>query len=133
MVLADSVVIHYGLSEPRIVIAENITRYQTLPDWLKSWLSRHQHPASQVLHAVGIPMLVVAGILIIVQLVDGAWSLWWRPVLLIVVSYFLQWIGHRVEGNHMGEGILIRKLLGLPYVAISPRYQKALADRASTA
>lgn len=47
--------------------------------------------------------------------------MWWRPVGLLVVSYALQWIGHRVEGNDMGEVILIKKWLGRPYVAVAPR------------
>lgn len=90
----------------------------------KSWRERHRHPVSFALHAVAIPMLVLAVILIVVQLIDGAWELWWRPVLLIVVSYLLQWIGHVVEGNDMGEVILIKKLLGRPYVAIASKEGK---------
>jgi len=74
-----------------------------------------------VLHLIGIPLLPWAGILAIIQFIDGAWSLWWRPVGLIAVSYALQWIGHRIEGNDMGEIILIRKWQGRPYVAIAPR------------
>ena len=93
-----------------------------MPAWLNTWLARHQHPISRCLHAVAIPMLVVSGVLIVVQLVQGAWSLWWRPVSLIVVSYVLQWVGHRIEGNDMGEVILIKRALGRPYVAVSPRY-----------
>ncbi len=96
-----------------------------MPQWVRTWLQRHQHPLSQVLHAVGIPLLPWAAVLIVVQLADGAWSLWWRPVALVAVSYLLQWVGHCVEGNTMGELILIKKALGKPYVAISPRY----ADR----
>lgn len=57
------------------------------------------------------------------QLWHGMWSLWWRPVGLIVISYVLQGIGHAVEGNDMGEVVLIKKLLGRPYVAVAPRYQ----------
>jgi len=66
-------------------------------------------------------MLPVAGVLVVTQFVDGAWSLWWRPVGLLTLSYFLQWIGHRVEGNDMGEVILVRKWLKKPYVAVSER------------
>jgi len=90
--------------------------------WVSDWLQRHQHPASLTLHAIGIPMLLLALGLAIRQLSLGQWNLWWRPVLLIGVSYVLQWIGHRIEGNDMGEWILIKKLLGKPYVSISPRY-----------
>lgn len=39
-----------------------------------------------------------------------------------VGGYALQFLGHAVEGNDAGEWVLIKRLLGLPYVAISPRW-----------
>ena len=95
-----------------------------MPGWMDNWLRRHRHPASLVLHAVAIPMLPVVAILIVLQLMDGAWNLWWRPAGLFLFSYLLQWIGHRIEGNDMGEVVLIKRWLGLPYVAIAPRFDK---------
>lgn len=71
---------------------------------------------------MGIPLLVWGLFLGGWQLADGRWNLWWRPVVLIAVSYLLQWLGHRIEGNDMGEVIMIKKLLGRPYVAVSRRY-----------
>lgn len=92
---------------------------------LSNWLERHRHPASLVLHAIGIPMLVFGLILGAWQLYQSLWSLWWRPIGLIGVSYLLQWIGHLIEGNDMGEVILIKRMLGKPYVAIAePRHPK---------
>ncbi len=85
---------------------------------ISNWLERHRHPASLWLHAIGIPILVFGLLLGGWQLLHGMWSLWWRPVGLIIFSYILQWIGHRIEGNDMGEIILIKKLLGMPYVAV---------------
>jgi hypothetical protein len=90
--------------------------------WWNRYLERHQHPASRVLHLIGVPMLPIAGVLAVVQLAQWRWDLWWRPVGLLVLSYFLQWIGHRIEGNDLGEVVFIKRLLGLPYVAVSPRY-----------
>lgn len=87
---------------------------------LANWFERHRHPASLVLHAVGIPMLVAGLLLGAWQLWYGLWPLWWRPVGLIVVSYVLQGIGHAVEGNDMGEVVLIKRLLGKPYTAVAP-------------
>ena len=78
-------------------------------------------------------MLPMAGYLVIVQLQDAAWSLWWRPLGLVVFSYALQWIGHRVEGNDMGELILAKKWVGKPYIAISPRYDSAAHQSSSKA
>lgn len=71
-------------------------------------------------------MLPLAAVLVVAQLFDGAWSLWWRPVGLFVISYALQWAGHLIEGNDMGELILIKKLLGKPYVAVAPRYAQRI-------
>ena len=48
-------------------------------------------------------------------LVEWPWG-----VGAIALGYLLQWIGHRVEGNDVGEFIPVKKLLGLPYVAIAP-------------
>ena len=85
-----------------------------------NWLERHRHPASLVLHAIGIPLLVAGLLLGAWQLWHGMWPLWWRPVALIVASYVLQWAGHMTEGNDMGEVVLIKRLLGRPYTAIAP-------------
>jgi uncharacterized membrane protein YGL010W len=87
---------------------------------IDNWRMRHRHPASLALHAVGIPLLMAGLLLGGWQLWHGMWSLWWRPVGLIVVSYVLQGIGHAIEGNDMGEVVLIKSLLGKPYVAIAP-------------
>ncbi len=87
---------------------------------LGNWLDRHRHPLSFALHLIGIPLTTAAVVLAGVQLARGQWPLWWRPVLLLLVGYGLQWVGHRVEGNDMGEVILIKRWLGKPYVAIAP-------------
>jgi hypothetical protein len=84
---------------------------------LNGWLVRHQNPFNFYIHLLGIP-IAVAG-LPLLFLADWYWG-----VGAIVLGYFLQWVGHRVEGNDVGEWAGIKRLLGLPYVAISPRYQK---------
>ena len=90
--------------------------------WWASWMERHRNPVSLGLHVIGIPLTIAAVILAGVQLASWRWDLWWRPVVLLVAGYFLQWLGHRIEGNDMGEMILVKKALGRPYVAVSPRY-----------
>ena len=97
------------------------------PAWLRNWLARHQHPLSRGLHYVGIPLTVAALVLAGVQLGQGRWDLWWRPVVLLAAGYVLQYVGHRVEGNDMGEVILVKKLLGRQYCAVSPRYAEGRA------
>jgi len=96
-----------------------------MPGWLRNWLERHQHPVSLALHAIGIPMTIAFIPLAIWQLADWRWDLWWRPTLLLLGGYALQWAGHAIEGNDMGEIILIKRWLGRSYVAVSPRYRRS--------
>src|SRR5215831_8589531 len=84
---------------------------------LEGWLVRHQHPFNFAIHLIGIPM-AVAGIALLFLVP------WYWGVGALVLGYFLQWSGHCVEGNDVGEWAGIKRLLGLPYIAISPRYQK---------
>ena len=60
------------------------------------------------------------------------WDEWYWGASAFVVGYLLQWIGHLVEGNDLGEWAAIKRILGLPYVGISPRFQKPPEDKAST-
>lgn len=73
---------------------------------------------------LGIPLTVLAVLLAGYQLWLWRWDLWWRPAGLLGLGYLLQFLGHLHEGNDMGEVVLIKRLLGYPYVAVSPRYQK---------
>ena len=91
--------------------------------WIENWIARHRHPVSLALHAVGIPLLAAVPIMALVQLGQGRWDLGWPQVGMIVMGYLLQWIGHLIEGNDMGEVVLIKKLLGRPYTAVAPRYR----------
>lgn len=104
-----------------------------MPGWLSNWFERHRNPTSLVLHAIGIPMTIAFIPLALWQLSEGRWDLWWRPTLLLVGGYLLQWIGHIIEGNDMGEVIVVKKLLGKHYVAISPRYAHLAQDRDANA
>ncbi len=90
---------------------------------------RHQHPLSLWLHAVGVPLTVAAAALAVLQLIEWRWDLWWRPSALFAAGYLLQWVGHCIEGNTMGELILIFKWLDRPYVGISPKYQERVSNR----
>jgi hypothetical protein len=80
--------------------------------FIENWLTRHRHPASRVLHAVGIPLTLVAVVVAIWQLFLWRWDLWWRPAVLLAVGYLMQWVGHLIEGSPMGELMLARRMLG---------------------
>ena len=82
--------------------------------FIENWLRRHRHPASRVLHAVGIPLTLAAVGVAIWQLYLWRWDLWWRPAVLLAVGYLMQWIGHLIEGSPMGELMLVRRMRGQP-------------------
>ena len=92
------------------------------PRWLENWLQRHQSPLSFWLHLVGIPLTIAAVALAGYQLYLSRWDLWYRPGALLAAGYLLQFLGHLHEGNDMGEIVLIKRLLGRRYTAVSPRY-----------
>jgi len=88
----------------------------------RNWLLRHQNAFNYWIHLVGIP-LAVAGLPLLF------FTPWYYGVAAIVVGYLLQWVGHRVEGNDVGEFIPLKRLLGMPVVAIAPQYQPTAASR----
>jgi hypothetical protein len=83
--------------------------------FLTNYIERHQHPVNQVLHLVGVPLTFIVSL---VWLIQGAG---WLALGAFVVGYLLQFAGHAIEGNDAGETVLVKKMLGLPYVAIVPR------------
>jgi hypothetical protein len=93
---------------------------------LGNWLERHRHPFNFWIHLLGIP-LAVAGVVLLLVL---PWEDWYWGVGAFVLGYLLQYVGHRVEGNDVGEWAGIKRLLGLPYVSISPRWHQGGARQA---
>ena len=89
---------------------------------LEGWMLRHQLPFNFWIHMIGIP-LALTGVLLLF-LTDWYWG-----VGALVVGYALQYVGHRAEGNDLGEWAGIKRLLGLPYVGIAPRWQTQAGDR----
>jgi uncharacterized membrane protein YGL010W len=77
---------------------------------------RHQDRRNFAIHLLGIP-LAVGGVVML--FFDWRWGL-----SGLVVGYFLQWVGHIWEGNDVGEWAALKRLFGLPTVAISPRFAK---------
>ncbi|HVK18757.1 MAG TPA: Mpo1-like protein [Fimbriiglobus sp.] len=79
-----------------------------------NWLERHQHPFNFAIHMFGIP-LAFAGLVCLFFLP------WYWGIGMFVLGYLFQYVGHRVEGNDVGELIPIKRALGLPVVAVVPR------------
>ena len=100
---------------PRFPIASAVARFVRRA--VGNWRLRHQLPINFWLHMAGIP-LALTGLAVLF------FEPWWGLAGL-VVGYLLQYIGHRAEGNDVGEWAGIKRLLGLPYVSISPRWQQS--------
>jgi hypothetical protein len=81
---------------------------------LAGWKLRHQLPVNFALHLVGIPLAVAGVVLLFFD--------WRSGLAAFVAGYLLQYVGHRIEGNDVGEWAAIKRLFGLPYVGISPRW-----------
>ena len=104
-------------------------RRRPLRNILRNWLQRHRHPFNFWIHLIGIP-LAVAGVVLF--FFSWPWGL-----AAFVLGYVLQYVGHLVEGNDVGEWAGIKRMSGLPYVSIAPRWQQnaeppAPADRTSS-
>ncbi len=88
----------------------------------QGWRERHQLPFNFALHLVGIP-LALAGVVLLFL------APWYWGAAALVLGYLLQYVGHKAEGNDVGELIPVKRLLGLPHVAVAPRWrQSAEAD-----
>jgi uncharacterized membrane protein YGL010W len=83
--------------------------------FLINYVQRHQNGWNQLLHLVGVPMTFVVSI---VLLILG--QPWWA-LGAFVFGYFLQFLGHAIEGNDAGEVVLVKRWLGRPYTEFGPK------------
>src|SRR4051794_20583579 len=89
---------------------------------LNGWLLRHQLSFNFALHMVGIPLAFMGLFLLLAIPLSGELLPWQWAVAALGLGYLLQWIGHCFEGNDLGEWAAIKRLVGLPYVGIAPRW-----------
>ena len=87
-----------------------------LKRFLHNYALRHQHPANQLLHVIGLPVTFVVPVALTLEEFSGWWS-----ILSFGVGYAMQFAGHAIEGNDAGEIVLIKKMLGKPYIDIVRR------------
>ncbi len=73
---------------------------------INSWYQRHLNPVNFWLHMAGIPGSFIAAPIAL------AIGRSWIAAALFVAGYGLQFLGHFIEGNRSGEGMLVRRLLG---------------------
>src|SRR5262249_33621584 len=87
---------------------------------LRNWRERHRLPFNFALPLIGIPLALLG---LVPPFYDCRWG-----AGAFVLGYFLQYLGHRAEGNDVGEWAAAKRLLGLPYVGIAPRWQPPAAQ-----
>lgn len=77
-------------------------------EWIREYSHSHQNPVNRVCHTLGIPMIALSIILFIVALVwrvasaahAHTWGVVWPIALvLFVVGWIFQFVGHAVEGK----------------------------------
>ena len=77
---------------------------QIIANYLRNYMSNHRHAGNRALHIVGVPLAPWGGL---VLLITGNYA---AAVAAFVVGYGLQWVGHRMEGNEMGDWVLLRQM-----------------------
>jgi hypothetical protein len=70
--------------------------------FVRDYVSRHRHPANAGLHLVGVPLAPFG---VIALLIAGEPAI---ALVFFLAGYALQWVGHAIEGNEVGEWILIK-------------------------
>ncbi len=78
--------------------------------FVANYVERHRNPVNRLLHLLGVPMTFLVSLALLIRH-DWLWA-----ALCFFGGYALQLVGHRFEGNDAGEVVLIKKLLGKPFV-----------------
>jgi Protein of unknown function (DUF962) len=88
-------------------------------DFFVDYFSRHTNNWNRALHVVGVPL---APFLFLYLLATGQL---YRAAAAFVAGYLLQWIGHTIEGNEVGEVILAKWIARKLVAAVTPGAVKA--------
>lgn len=67
-------------------------------EWIQQYSLSHQNPINRLCHTIGIPLIAASIPLFIIVLLFAS-NLWFIPVLMFVVGWIFQFIGHYVEGK----------------------------------
>ncbi len=66
-------------------------------EWIAEYAESHQNPTNRVLHTLGIPMIAVSILLVLIMpIIHLGWTL---PVLLFILGWIFQFVGHVFEGK----------------------------------
>jgi uncharacterized membrane protein YGL010W len=70
---------------------------RTMDEWVTEYAKSHQHPVNRLCHTLGIPLIVVALVVLLVAL--GVPGLWRLGLGLFVLGWVFQFVGHAVESK----------------------------------
>jgi hypothetical protein len=87
----------------------------------RNWRARHRDAFNFWIHMVGIPLAVLGLLTLFASAILPELPWYWGAGGL-VLGYFLQYLGHCVEGNDVGEWAAIKTLFGLPCKSIATRW-----------
>lgn len=73
-------------------------------DFVVDYCDRHKHPVNALLHIVGVPA-AFAGFYYLMSGKNTS-----RGGALIFLGYLLQYLGHRAQGNEVGEVTLLKSI-----------------------
>lgn len=73
-----------------------------LKDFIVDYGQRHAHPVNAALHIAGVPMAFYG----IYKLCSGNFG---QGLILLFFGYLFQYLGHKAQGNEVGEVTLIKK------------------------
>src|SRR5437667_11067908 len=59
--------------------------------FIETYKTKHQHPLNRLCHAIGIPIIVISLPLFFLN--------WRWALVLFLVGWVLQFVGHAIEGN----------------------------------
>ena len=66
-------------------------------EWIRQYAASHQHPINRLCHTLGIPLIVISiPVLLLSIWIEGLLP---AGLLLFVVGWVFQFVGHAVEGK----------------------------------
>ena len=70
---------------------------KTWEEWIAQYAQSHQHPVNRFCHTIGIPLIAVSIPLFVAAFF--APGLWLLPLVMFVVGWIFQFVGHWFEGK----------------------------------
>jgi len=65
---------------------------RTSEEWIAQYSQSHQHPVNRFCHTIGIPMIVTS-------IAIGVVGFWRTALVLFVLGWIFQFVGHAFEGK----------------------------------